>query len=228
MRNETSFLLGVSQKTQEMRDGKRGKGKSIADRSKDPRVESFSSTYFCKQVKDNKGLKGRVARISYVWFTRDKCLGWLKPWQHIYCYFVNFLKINFKLLVFTSFVSISHWLQVQNHPVKHLIDYRWPVVMWAWLSVVIGNTHVLVMARTWTIRPDSQFQLVSFISFVLRDSTSSSTHYQSLSCADSRVAVRSLTGFSGEDSRTEKSGEPAGQQHPDSEHEALLSLKELS
>ena len=140
MRNETSFLLGVSQKTQEMRDGKRGKGKSIADRSKDPRVESFSSTYFCKQVKDNKGLKGRVARISYVWFTRDKCLGWLKPWQHIYCYFVNFLKINFKLLVFTSFVSISHWLQVQHHPVKHLIDYRWPVVMWAWLSVVIGNT----------------------------------------------------------------------------------------
>ena len=40
--------------------------------------------------------------------------------------------------------------------------------------------------------------------------------------------VSSLTVFCGEDSRTETSQEPAGQQHPDSEHEALLSLKELS
>ena len=38
--------------------------------------------------------------------------------------------------------------------------------------------------------------------------------------------VSSLTVFCGEDSRTETSQEPAGQQHPDSEHEVLLSLKE--
>ena len=42
--------------------------------------------------------------------------------------------------------------------------------------------------------------------------------------AESRwCAVRSLTVFSGEDSRAEKSWEPAIQKHPDSEHEAFLS-----
>ena len=64
--------------------------------------------------------------------------------------------------------------------------------------------------------------LVRLVHIVRSPRLDSQTHLL-VADADSRVVVRSLTVLSGIDSRTETSQEPAGQQHPHSEHEALLS-----
>ena len=75
--------------------------------------------------------------------------------------------------------------------------------------------------RTDLIPHFSSLTFVSFSETRLPDPPSSRWR------TDSRVTVRSLTVFSGEDLRTKTPREPAGQQLPDSEHEALLSWRNL-